>query len=132
MPDTYGYEVDEKRARETLNAIFDGPINFLDTSNNYGFGRSEARIGDALRERGGLPDGFVISTKVDRDMESGTFDASRTRRSLEESLTRLGLEKEAQELEEAEGRLARVTLIILNRGLTRIGAVWCDISSTFF
>jgi D-threo-aldose 1-dehydrogenase len=93
MPDTYGYEVDEKRARETLNAIFDGPINFLDTSNNYGFGRSEARIGDALRERGGLPDGFVISTKVDRDMESGTFDASRTRRSLEESLTRLGLEK---------------------------------------
>ncbi len=93
MPDTYGYEVDEKRARETFNAIFDGPINFLDTSNNYGFGRSEARIGDALRERGGLPDGFVISTKVDRDMESGTFDASRTRRSLEESLTRLGLEK---------------------------------------
>ena len=93
MPDTYGYEVDEKRARETLNAIFDGPINFLDTSNNYGFGRSEARIGDALRERGGLPDGFVISTKVDRDMKSGTFDASRTRRSLEESLTRLGLEK---------------------------------------
>jgi len=93
MPDTYGYEVDEKRARETLNAIFDGPINFLDTSNNYGFGRSEARIGDALRERGGLPDGFVISTKVDRDMEHGTFDASRTRRSLEESLTRLGLEK---------------------------------------
>ena len=93
MPDTYGYEVDEKRARETLNAIFDGPINFLDTSNNYGFGRSEARIGDALRERGGLPDGFVISTKVDRDMGNGTFDASRTRRSLEESLTRLGLEK---------------------------------------
>ena len=93
MPDTYGYEVDEKRARETLNAIFDGPINFLDTSNNYGFGRSEARIGDALRERGGLPDGFIISTKVDRDMENGTFDASRTRRSLEESLTRLGLEK---------------------------------------
>ena len=93
MPDTYGYEVDEKRARETLNTIFDGPVNFLDTSNNYGFGRSEERIGDALRERGGLPEGFVISTKLDRDMESGSFDASRARQSLEESLERLGLEK---------------------------------------
>ena len=29
MPDTYGYEVDEKRARETFNAIFEGPVNFL-------------------------------------------------------------------------------------------------------
>ena len=93
MPDTYGYEVDEKRARETLNTIFDGPVNFLDTSNNYGFGRSEERIGDALRERGGLPKGFVISTKLDRDMESGSFDASRARQSLEESLKRLGVEK---------------------------------------
>ncbi len=93
MPDTYGYEVDENRARKTLNAIFDGPINFLDTSNNYGFGRSEKRIGNVLRERGGLPNGFVISTKVDRDMENGIFDANRTRRSVEESLTRLGLEK---------------------------------------
>jgi len=51
MPDTYGYEVDESQARETLQAIFDGPVNFLDTANNYGFGRSEQRIGDALRER---------------------------------------------------------------------------------
>jgi D-threo-aldose 1-dehydrogenase len=93
MPDTYGYEVSEAQARETLNAIFDGPVNFLDTSNNYGFGRSEERIGDALRERGGLPEGFVISTKLDRDMETGRFDADRVRQSIEESLTRLGLER---------------------------------------
>ena len=93
MPDTYGYAVDEARARETLHAIFDGPVNFIDTSNNYGLGRSETRIGDALRERGGLPDGFVLSTKLDRDMETGRFDAARVRQSLEESLSRLGLEK---------------------------------------
>lgn len=93
MPDTYGYEVDEARARATLHAIFDGPVNFLDTSNNYGFGRSEKRIGDALRERGGLPEGFVLSTKLDRDMETGRLDASRVRQSIEESLTRLGLER---------------------------------------
>lgn len=92
MPDTYGYEVSEARARETLEAIFEGPVNFLDTSNNYGFGRSETRIGDAIRARGGLPDGFVVSSKVDRDMETGRFDADRVRRSVEESLDRLGLD----------------------------------------
>jgi len=92
MPDTYGYEVDDSRARETLQAIFDSPVNFLDTANNYGFGRSEKRIGDALKERGGLPEGFVLSTKIDRDMETGRLDASRVRQSLEESLTRLGID----------------------------------------
>ncbi len=92
MPDTYGYEVDETRARETLLAIFDSPVNFLDTGNNYGFGRSEKRIGEALRELGGLPEGFVLSTKVDRDMQTGRFDAGRVRQSLEESLTRLGID----------------------------------------
>ena len=93
MPDTYGYAVSEERARETLDAIFEGPVNFLDTSNNYGFGRSETRVGDAIRARGGLPEGFVISTKLDRDMETGRFDADRARRSLEESLTRLGIDR---------------------------------------
>lgn len=93
MPDTYGYEVDEARARATLQAIFDSPVNFLDTSNNYGFGRSEQRIGDAIRERGGLPEGFVLSTKIDRDMETGRLDASRVRQSLEETLNRLGIDR---------------------------------------
>lgn len=92
MPDTYGYGVDDTRARETLDAIFDGPMNFLDTSNNYGFGKSEARVGDAIRARGGLPDGFVLSTKLDRDMDTGRFDAARVRQSVEESLTRLGID----------------------------------------
>jgi D-threo-aldose 1-dehydrogenase len=93
MPDTYGYDVDVERAHATVRAIFDGPVNFLDTSNNYGMGRSEERIGDVIRERGGLPKNFVVSTKLDRDMETGRFDASRARRSLEESLKRLGLDR---------------------------------------
>ncbi|MGX9356410.1 aldo/keto reductase [Roseobacteraceae bacterium S113] len=92
MPDTYGYSVDEARAQDTLEAIFEGPVNFLDTSNNYGFGRSEARIGAAIRARGGLPEGFVLGTKLDRDIETGRFDAERARRSLEESMERLGLD----------------------------------------
>ncbi|MEQ9038987.1 MAG: aldo/keto reductase [Silicimonas sp.] len=93
MPDTYGYEVDEERAFATIRAIFDGPVNCLDTSNNYGFGESERRVGAVIRERGGLPPGFAISTKLDRDMATGHFTASRARRSLEESLERLGVDR---------------------------------------
>lgn len=92
MPDTYGYSVDEATARATLRAIFEGPVNLLDTSRNYGLGRSETRVGDAIRERGGLPAGFVLSTKLDRDMDSRRFDGARARRSFEESLTALGLD----------------------------------------
>ncbi len=93
MPDTYGYEVDEERARAAVHAMFDGPANFIDTSRNYGFGRSEQRIGVVIRERGGLPEGFVLSTKLDRDMETGRFDAARARRSFEESLQALSLDR---------------------------------------
>ena len=93
MPDTYGYGVSAEQGRAVVRAIFDGPTNFLDTSRNYGFGRSEERVGEVIRERGGLPGGFVISTKLDRDMETNRFDRSRARRSLEESLKTLGVDR---------------------------------------
>ncbi len=93
MPGTYGYGVDEERGRATVRAIFDGPANFLDTSRIYGHGQSELRIGDVIRERGGLPEGFVLSTKLDRDLETARFDAARARQSLEESLTALGIDQ---------------------------------------
>jgi D-threo-aldose 1-dehydrogenase len=93
MPDTYGYAVEEEQARATIRAIFDGSANLIDTSRNYGSGRSEQRIGEVIRERGGLPEGMVVSTKLDRDMASGRFDASQARRSLEESLRTLGLDR---------------------------------------
>jgi len=93
MPDTYGYGVDEERARATVRAILAGPANVLDTSRIYGFGRSEERIGAAIREFGGLPQGFVVSTKLDRDPETGRFDAAQARRSLEQSLIALGLDR---------------------------------------
>lgn len=93
MPDTYGHDVDEATARATVRAIFDSPVNLLDTSRNYGLGRAEARIGAVIRERGGQPDGFVLSTKLDRDMESGRFDGDQARRSAEESLETLGIDR---------------------------------------
>jgi D-threo-aldose 1-dehydrogenase len=93
MPDTYGYAVDPERARDTVRAVFASQVNFLDTSRNYGFGRSEQRIGEVIGELGGLPSGFVISTKLDRDMTTNRFDAARARRSLEESLEALHVEQ---------------------------------------
>jgi D-threo-aldose 1-dehydrogenase len=93
MPDTYGHDVTEETARATIRAIFDSPVNLMDTSRNYGFGRAEERIGAVIGERGGLPDGFVLSTKLDRDMETGRFDADRARRSADESRAALGIDR---------------------------------------
>ena len=42
---------------------------------------------------GGIPEGFVLETKVDRDMDTGDFSGDRVRRSVEESLERLGLDR---------------------------------------
>ncbi|MBT8241766.1 MAG: aldo/keto reductase [Acidimicrobiia bacterium] len=93
MPDTYGYEVDEERARATIRAIFAGPANVIDSSRNYGFGRSERRVGEVIAELGGVPDGFVVSTKLDRESDTGRFDADQARHSFEESLRALSLDR---------------------------------------
>ena len=90
---TFGYEVPAERAYETVRATFESGINFLDTSNNYGEGESERRIGHVLGPLGGLPEGFVLSTKADGDPVTGDFSGERVRRSAEESLERLGLER---------------------------------------
>ena len=71
MPDTYGYGVTEDRARRTIRAILALPDGFIDTSRNYGMGRSEERIGQVVRELGGWPAGRILSTKLDRDMKTG-------------------------------------------------------------
>jgi D-threo-aldose 1-dehydrogenase len=88
-----GYEVPEERALATLRAVFDSPINFLDTGASYGHGESERRIGVALRERGGLPPGFVLATKADRDPQTGDFSADQVQRSVSRSLRLLGRER---------------------------------------
>nr|WP_062332558.1 aldo/keto reductase [Herbidospora sakaeratensis] len=91
MPDLYGYAVDDARAEATIDDVFDGPVNFLDTSNNYGAGSAERRIGAVIRRRG-LPEGFVLATKADADPDTGDFSGERVRRSVEESLERLGVD----------------------------------------
>lgn len=93
FPAQYGYEVDEDTAVATIQRVFDGPFTFIDTSNEYGGGASEERIGRAIAERGGIPEGYVVATKVDPLPGSTDFSGDRVRRSVEESLERLGLDK---------------------------------------
>lgn len=90
-PLPYVRDVPEEDAVATVRRALAGPINFLDTGNNYG--DAERRIGIVLREHGGIPEGFVLATKVDRDMATGDFSGDRVRRSVDESLERLGLDR---------------------------------------
>jgi D-threo-aldose 1-dehydrogenase len=92
FPAQYGYEVDTDTAVATIKSVFDGPFNFIDTSNEYGAGDSERRIGQAIRENGGVPEGVLIATKVDPLPGTSDFSGDRVRRSVEESLERLGLD----------------------------------------
>jgi D-threo-aldose 1-dehydrogenase len=91
MPDTFNYGVSEEQALATMRAIFAGPINFIDTAASYGDGESERRLGIVLRELGGLPPGFVLASKADRDLHTGDFSGEQMRRSVERSMRLLGL-----------------------------------------
>ncbi len=93
MPETFDFSVDEERARETLRAVLESQINFLDTAASYGDGESERRIGQVLAEMDGLPEDVVLATKADRDLTTGDFSGEQMRRSVERSLRLLGMEK---------------------------------------
>jgi D-threo-aldose 1-dehydrogenase len=87
--------VSEEDARATVDAAWDAGIRFFDVAPLYGEGLSEKRLGAALADR--PRDEYVLSTKVGRLLVDGevVFDFSRdgVRRSLEESLERLGLDR---------------------------------------
>jgi len=92
MPETFAYSAPEDQALATIRAAFESPINFLDTAAAYGDGESERRIGIVIKEMGGLPDGFVLATKGDRDLQTDDFSGEQFKRSIEGSLQRLGLD----------------------------------------
>ncbi|MEE1802003.1 aldo/keto reductase [Streptomyces sp. JV176] len=108
--------VDPGQAREAVDAAWEAGIRYFDTAPHYGLGLSERRLGEALRER--PRSAYTLSTKVGRILEPvpGTattvpddlahgfavpathrrvwdFSADGVRRSVEESLTRLGLDR---------------------------------------
>ncbi|GAA1981072.1 aldo/keto reductase [Microbacterium pumilum] len=107
-------EIDDDRAFATLDAAWDAGIRYFDTAPHYGLGLSEQRLGRFLRDK--PRDEYVVSTKVGRllepnpahaggrDLDNGfdvpdslvrRFDPTLTgvRRSLEDSLERLGLDR---------------------------------------
>jgi D-threo-aldose 1-dehydrogenase len=102
--------LDDATAAETMDAAWSGGIRFFDTAPHYGIGHSERRFGMALREH--PRDEFTLSTKVGRLLipqepqgqkdeafevpasYRRVWDWSRdgVRRSLEESLERIGID----------------------------------------
>ncbi|MBB6627712.1 aldo/keto reductase [Nocardioides sp. KIGAM211] len=105
--------ISDETAAATVAAAWDAGIRYFDTAPHYGVGLAERRLGRALAER--PRDDYVLSTKVGRllvddpagagrrdaegfDVPASTrrvWDFSRdgVRRSVEESLTRLGLDR---------------------------------------
>ncbi len=83
--------VEESEALRTVATALDSGINFIDVSPFYGLTRAETVLGKGLRgvDRGS----YYLATKVGRygDTEFD-FSASRVLASVDESLTRLGVE----------------------------------------
>lgn len=88
-PEVYGYDIDEPQGIATVETVFASPINFLDTSHEYGGGRGESRVGAAIKA-GKMPAGFIVATKADSD--GADYSGKRVRQTFELSLERLGLD----------------------------------------
>ncbi len=103
--------ISDEQAQAVLQAAWDAGVRHFDTSPFYGYGLSEYRLGHFLR--GKNPDDYVVSTKVGRVLQATRgplpnaalwvnpapmgyrydFTAAGARRSVEDSLQRLGLPK---------------------------------------
>ncbi len=83
--------IDEKEGIRAVRTALDLGITFFDVAPFYGDTRAETVLGRALA---GVPrESYVLATKVGRYGEHAfDFSAARTRRSVEESLGRLGVD----------------------------------------
>ena len=60
--------ISDAEAAELIDAAYEGGVRYFDTSPFYGYGRSELRMGAALRQK--PRDEYVLSTKVGRVMHA--------------------------------------------------------------
>ncbi|HSQ56304.1 MAG TPA: aldo/keto reductase, partial [Gemmata sp.] len=88
----------------TVKRAIDAGINWFDTAAGYGNGKSEANLGRVLEELG-AKERVYVATKVRIPADAFTDVAGYVNRSVEESLSRLGL--------------SRVPLLQLHNGITR-------------
>jgi voltage-dependent potassium channel beta subunit len=92
---TFSDQVDEDTALACLQTAYEAGVNFFDTSENYGRGRSEIVLGQAIKKAGWKRSDLVISTKIFWGGE-GPNDRGLSRKHLVEgamaSLARLQLD----------------------------------------
>src|SRR5438132_2275150 len=93
-PAFFGMGETETQAFDLMDRAFDAGINFFDTANAYGGGRSEAYIGRWLKAKGSaVRQQLLISSKVFNPVGPGPNDRGLSRRHIlqqvDESLTRL-------------------------------------------
>jgi aryl-alcohol dehydrogenase-like predicted oxidoreductase len=83
-------KVSDREAEAALNAALDSGVNFIDTADVYGMGRSEKLIAKVLKSRG--RDGIVVATKVGRKLNphaAGGYTIAAITVFVEESLKNL-------------------------------------------
>jgi D-threo-aldose 1-dehydrogenase len=93
MPETFLYGVPEDQAIATVKAALASPFDYIDTAALYGDGVSERRVGQALKELGGLPSGAVLQTKAGRNPVDNDFSGETVKRRFERSLELLGVDR---------------------------------------
>lgn len=93
MPGSFGYDVSAEDGIATAVAALTGRIRSIDTAVAYSDGESERRIGAAIAAVGGLPEDYVLATKLTRDLQTGDFSGEHLRRSIVGSLERLGVDR---------------------------------------
>lgn len=93
MVDTFQYAVSEEDAIATIKAALASPLDYIDTAAHYGDGESERRIGIALRQLGGLPEGAILQTKAGRDAKVNDYSGEMVKIRFERSLDLLGLDQ---------------------------------------
>ncbi|MCP4849424.1 MAG: aldo/keto reductase [Verrucomicrobiaceae bacterium] len=85
----WGDEVSREAANEALHAAVDAGVNFIDTADVYGGGRSESIIGEFIGER---QEQIYVATKMGRATESWDSGYDEVSRAAEASCKRLGVD----------------------------------------
>lgn len=86
----WGEEIPESQALEALNAAADAGVNFIDTADVYGGGRSEQIIGEFIKTR---KERIVVATKMGRGAASWNDCYDEIARAAEASCKRLGVDR---------------------------------------